>query len=274
MPWRQGLEGPALVIAEADELPICVQAGPGTGKTFALMRRVARMLYEQTDPRRILVCTFTRTAATDLRQKLDELGVDGAERINAKTLHSFCFSVLARENVFTLTGRIPRPLLKYEETFLVADLADRFGGLTECRTRLQAFSAAWARLQTDEPGWPSDEIDRAFQNELRAWLRFHKAMLLGELVPETLRYLRNNPTAPELTAYDYVLVDEYQDLNKAEQELLDRIGSGNRMIVIGDHNQSIYSFKHAHPDGILDFEDRRPGTTGVDLAVCVTGQII
>lgn len=268
MPWRQGLEGPALTIAETDELPICVQAGPGTGKTFALMRRVARLMSEGADPRRVLVATFTRTAATDLLQKLQELGINGAEQIDAKTLHSFCFSVLAREEVFALTGRFPRPLLKYEETFLIADLATQFGGRRAVAKQLRAFSAAWARLQTDEAGWPHDETDAAFQNQLVSWLRFHNAMLIGELVPETLRYLRNNPMARELTDYDFVLVDEYQDLNKAEQELLDRIGSAGRMIVIGDHNQSIYSFKHAHPEGILNFESTRPGTTSVSLIEC------
>ena len=68
--WDEDLEGTSLRIAGLDHTPIRVMAGPGTGKTFALMRRVARLLQQGINPRRILVCTFTRTAARDLSEEL------------------------------------------------------------------------------------------------------------------------------------------------------------------------------------------------------------
>jgi DNA helicase II / ATP-dependent DNA helicase PcrA len=109
--------------------------------------------------------------------------------------------------------------MDFELRFLLQDLSGAgFGTIHDKRRRLKAFEAAWARLQDDEPGWPADPIDRAFQSALLDWLTFHNAMLIGELVPEALRYLRNNPMAPERTEFRYVLVDEYQDLNVAEQE--------------------------------------------------------
>jgi DNA helicase II / ATP-dependent DNA helicase PcrA len=76
-------------------------SGPGTGKTFATMRRVHRFLTEGVPPERILVLTLTRTAAEDLKRAIGELGVEGAGRVVARTLHSHCFSILGRARVGT-----------------------------------------------------------------------------------------------------------------------------------------------------------------------------
>lgn len=78
-------------------------------------------------------------------------------------------------------------------------------------------------------------------------------MLVGELVPVALSYLRNNPESPFLTAYDHVFTDEYQDLNKAEQVLIDLLAENGTHTIVGDEDQSVYSFKHAHPEGIQEF---------------------
>jgi superfamily I DNA/RNA helicase len=234
-----------------------------------MMRRVAWLLDSGEDPESILVCTFTRTAVDDLRTALKNLFVDGANRVQATTLHSFCFRVLLKASVLELTCRAPRPLAAYEERFLLEDLTSEiFGGIQAKEDRLQAFSAVWARLQHEEPGWPSEFRDQEFEKELTAWLRFHAAMLIGELVPLTLRYLRDNPTAPERNAFDNVLVDEYQDLNKAEQVLVDLLGESAQTMILGDGDQSIYSFKYAHPEGISTFEISHPGTQTERLSEC------
>ena len=67
----------------------------------------------------------------------------------------------------------------------------------ERQRRIRAYEAAWARLQHEEPGFAQAAADAAFQNVLVAWLRFHEGMLIGEIIPELYRYLRNNPAAPE-----------------------------------------------------------------------------
>src|ERR1700693_4185001 len=218
--WDYELTGAAYRVAACDVSPLRVVAGPGTGKTFALMRRAARRLQEGADPRRILAVTFTRTAARDLEKELSQLRAVGADQVRAGTLHSRCFSILSSADVLPLTGRTPRPLLAFEERFLLFDLQDEFGGLRNCRRFLEAFNAAWARLQSEEPGWPHRDEDRNFHEALLGWLQLHGAMLVGELVPETLRFLRDNPESPYRHAFDHVLTDEYQDLNRAEQELV------------------------------------------------------
>jgi DNA helicase II / ATP-dependent DNA helicase PcrA len=97
---------------------------------------------------------------------------------------------------------------------------------------------------------------------------FHNAMLVGELVPQALHYLRANPAAEELRNYDHVIVDEYQDLNKAEQVLIDVLANGPGQLIVGDKDQSIYSFRHAHPDGIIEFSQIHPDTHDEVLLEC------
>jgi len=142
------------------------------------------------------------------------------------------------------------------------------GGVRECQKRLEAFNAAWARLQSEEPGWPDDPNDRRFHNTLINWLRFHQCMLVGELIPEAYHYLRNNPACPERANFDHVLVDEYQDLNRAEQLILDLLAENGTLTVVGDEDQSIYSFKHAYPEGIAEFSLYHPNTIDETLLEC------
>jgi len=270
MPWNDNLEGPALEIASTAESPLRVVAGPGTGKTFSLMRRVARLLEQGEDPERILLVTFTRVAARDLERELRRLNVPGSDQTHKGTLHSFCYFTLHTANVLLLIGRVPRLLLTFEKRFLLEDLRhDELGHYHQRKNRLKAFEAAWARQQDQSPGWPHDEADRLFQGLLSEWLGFHQAMLVGELVPEALRYLRDNPGCPERQMFDHVLVDEYQDLNRAEQVIIDLLSQDTSLTVIGDEDQSIYeSFRHAHPEGISDFHVTRENTADVPLGVC------
>lgn len=169
--WNDGLTGVALNIAATNDSLLRVLAGPGTGKTFALMRRIARLLQEGSAPERLLVCTFTRTAARDIESELSRLGIAEVARVASGTVHAVCFRVLSRAAVLAITGRVPRPLLRFEERFLLEDLrGEQFGTLHEKRRRLRAFNAAWARLQSDVPGWPANAVDRAFHHELIQWL--------------------------------------------------------------------------------------------------------
>ncbi len=274
----KGLKGSALSIATTEKSPLRVLAGPGTGKSYALKMRVAHLLENGQQPERILAVTFTRNAAADLVRELNNLGIEGCEKVRAGTLHSFCFRLLNRKDVFEHLQRTPRPIvtfsksgsLQFEGGVILDDLGlePNYGNKRERTKRIRAFEAAWARLQSEEPGWPEDPIDSAFQEDLLDWLRFHNAMLIGELVPETLRFLRNNPLTDVLSAFDHVIVDEYQDLNRAEQELINCLAEHSLHAVVGDPNQSIYSFKHANPEGIDEFDVRHPYTHDETLSEC------
>ena len=273
MAWNDNLEGPALQIAASERSPIRVVAGPGTGKTFALVRRIARLLEIGIPPDQILLITFTRMAASDTEREIMALHAPGVDRVRKGTLHSLCFSILNQANILQITGRIPRPLMMFEERFMLEDLgleqAEYHEDLNHRKRRLNAFEAAWARQQDQQPGWPPSDADRNFQAILNEWLRFHKAILVGELVPITLGYLRNNPGCFEREHYRHVLVDEYQDLNKAEQTLIDYLAGNGYLTIVGDEDQSIYeAFRHAHPEGISQFEIDHPNTYDIPLIEC------
>ena len=266
--WDSELVGVHRAIAADQSRSLHVLAGPGTGKTFAMMRRIARLLEDGIAPDRLLAVSFTRTAARDLREQLAGLGVAGAEEVRATTLHSLCFGILSTQHAFAFTHRTPRPLLSYEIACLEDDIANTFGGKRSTRRLLAAYEAAWARLQRDEPGHALTAEDQAFEAQLLSWLRFHSAMLIGELIPLTLSFLRANPQLPVLPILSHVLVDEFQDLNKADQALARALATTASLLVIGDDNQSIYSFRHANPEGIRSFPRDVPGTTEYAITEC------
>ncbi|OGJ05780.1 hypothetical protein A2456_02205 [Candidatus Nomurabacteria bacterium RIFOXYC2_FULL_36_19] len=253
MAWNDNLEigTPAHEIASSTHNRIRVLAGPGAGKSFAMKRRVARVLeVDQIDPARVLAVTFTRVAAEDLHRELISLGVPGADHLNGKTIHSLAMTILMRNHVLTALGRNPRPLNKFELEPLLEDLSNIHGNKHARRRLMSAYGAAWARLQTQQPGYAQSPADQAFVDELVRWLRTHEAMLMDELIPHLYQYLHANPGANERTEYEHLLVDEYQDLNRAEQEVLRLLSEHGSICIIGDDDQSIYSFRHAHPDGI------------------------
>ena len=95
MNWDDGLTGTARNIAATNKSPLRVMAGPGTGKSFAMKRRVARLLQTGQDPNRVLAVTFTRNAAASLVDDLHTLGVENCENVRASTLHAFCFGLLS-----------------------------------------------------------------------------------------------------------------------------------------------------------------------------------
>jgi superfamily I DNA/RNA helicase len=269
--WDDNLEGAGLEFAGSEAARLRALAGPGTGKTHSLLRRVARLLETGHRGTELLVVTFARTAAQDLVEKLRRLG-EQEERyreVKARTLHSYCFAVLSSEGFLHASDRIPRIALEFERDFLLQDLEGEFDHtLTGRRDLTKAFEAAWARAQTDHPGQPVDGLDQSFQDALLATLRWHRAMLVGEVVPLTLAYLRQNPNAAERHGYSHVLVDEYQDLNKAEQVLIDLLSENADLAIIGDDDQSIYGFKHANPEGIREFDETHPGTEDVPFTEC------
>lgn len=278
MSWNDNLEGPALTIAGSTASPLRVMAGPGTGKSYAMQRRVARLIEEGgVDPKRILAVTFTRNAGASLLKDLRGLGIEGCDQIRVGTLHSFCFQLLNDAEVFHFLDRVPRPLvtfldhkvLQYEGRVMLEDIRTaEYGAMKDCTARVRAFEAAWSKLQSDQPGWPVDPIDKRFHASLLGWLVFHEAIIIGELIPLALRFLRSNPNCSARRAFDHVIVDEYQDLNRAEQDLIDLLAQNGQLALVGDVDQSIYRFRHANPEGIQDFALTHPTTEDQSLVEC------
>ncbi len=270
MAWDTGLDTGSVAygIASAPELRVRVIAGPGTGKSFAMKRRVARLLESGVAPQELLAVTFTRVAAEDLHRELQKLGVPGCEELEGQTLHSLAMRILSRKHVLDAVGRTPRSLNTFETKALICDIAEASGGKRRAKKLIQGYTSAWAQTQGDEPGFPNNDEEKAFQAALLAWLEFHEGMLIGELIPYLVRYLKDSPAAAERAEFKHLLVDEYQDLNKAEQTAIAYLGETAAICVVGDDDQSIYSFKCAHPDGIREWKDLQQACADLEMADC------
>jgi len=245
-----------------------VRAGPGTGKSYSLKRRVTRLLNDGVFPQRILVVTFTRVSALDLQGELAEMGVDGAESIRATTLHALAMRMLGLQSVLTRFSRAIRIISAFERDPMIADLMKRGRGKRDIRDMLLAYEGMWATLQDDKPRDAQKPEEKAFEDDLRAWLDFHDAMLMDELIPRLYRLLETNPDLLNPDRYSHVLVDEFQDLNKAEQSLCDLVAGNASVTIVGDEDQSIYGFKHAHPNGIRDWPQGKDHVDNVELVDC------
>lgn len=270
MSWSDGLPvgTAAYQIAASVNPRVRVVAGPGTGKSFAMKRRIARLLELGVNPITILPVTFTRVAAEDLDRELVGMEVPGCDSLHGMTLHSLALKILMRNHVLVVTGRMARPLNDFELDPLVSDLMGIHGGKKEVKKRKQAYEAAWARLQHDDPGIVRSPKDIAFATDLLAWLCFHKSMLIGEVIPQLYNYLRSNPAAQERKEFAHILVDEFQDLNKVEQGVIELLSDNSDVCIVGDDDQSIYSFKHAHPEGIHDWLAVNLGADDLNLDEC------
>lgn len=270
MAWHDGLNPatPAFQIAASVNGRVRVVAGPGTGKSFAMKRRVARLLESGVAPNVILPVTFTRVAAEDLHRELVGMGVVGCDDLEGVTLHSLALRMLMRNHVLAATGRSPRPLNEFELEPLICDLMTEHGGKREVKKLRMAYEAAWARLQHQQPGYAPSPADTAFQADLLGWLRFHEAMLIGEVIPQLHQYLYSNPAAMERSEFAHILIDEYQDLNRAEQGVIELLSNAADVCIVGDDDQSIYSFKHAHPDGIREWLNTNVGADDLGLDDC------
>lgn len=158
-------------------------------------------------------------------------------------------------DVLARTGRTPRMVIDHEAAPALKDIdKEEYGGVKEKKNLMDSYLAAWARLQTDDPGFAKDKTQESFEGDLISWLSEHKGILVGEVVPVAIDFLRNNPASSEIGNYRAILVDEYQDLNRSEQEFIRLIRGDANIVIVGDDDQSIYSFKFAHPEGIREVE--------------------
>jgi DNA helicase-2/ATP-dependent DNA helicase PcrA len=227
--------------------PARLLAGPGTGKSFTLSRRVEALVAAGHDPRRMLLLSFTRLAAADLAEGLAS-SLDTDTRPEASTLHSYAFRQLRSQSGEAYVGR--HVVDDWELKNLIrTDLCRRLGMMPGRVSELfKAYDAAYRTL-----GPPPDFPERAaFERaieDLRQVLHF---ALPEELVEMFRRVLDSKPDFdPEL---DFLIVDEYQDLNLCDQEVIRRLAdTGAALLVAGDDDQSLYSFRHANPDGIVGF---------------------
>lgn len=246
-------------LINSDKPRIRCIAGPGTGKTWAIKNRVERLLSNGVDGSKIFAVTFTRLAATQMKNELAEMEVQDADDIICSTLHSHALRILGHEQAIDALGRCPRICFEHEMIPFYHDLSLKFDNqIKPVRKLLKSFDTMWARYQYEDTRYASRPEEKIFEKEYLDWMRFHQAMTVGELIPLAVTFLKNNPINDAVTAFEHIVVDEYQDLNRADQMLIEFIGKNSDIAIIGDDDQSIYSFRFANPDGIRTWLQYQP----------------
>ena len=232
-------------------------------------------------PSEILAVTFTRTAANDLRRELERTLGETQRGFRASTLHSLCFNIVEEERFLKIRDRKPRFLLtvtkqaclNFEAAPMLSDLKaenNEFKGAREQSKKIKEYEAMWAKRQDDPLGSPGDGTDAAYGTALLNWLKFHEGMLVGELVKEAYEFIAAEPDTHWRSKFKAILVDEYQDLNKLDQALIELLCEDDETTasVVGDLDQSIYSFRCAHPEGLQEYATK----SGVDARTMETSR--
>ncbi|MBC6469416.1 ATP-dependent helicase [Actinomadura alba] len=271
-------------VVEHERGPILVLAGPGTGKTTTIVEAVVdRIENRGVDPERVLVLTFSRKAAVELRQRISGRLRRTIRSPLALTFHSYAYALLRRDAVLAddhpprlLSG--PEQLLEVRR-LLEGELEDGGAQWPE-RLRPALATKGFAEelrdfyLRAAERGFgPAELIELGRVRGRPDWVSIggfmdrYAARFDIDPVPsydyaELIRAAAGLLTDEEVRlrerdAYDIVFVDEYQDTDPAQEYLLQRLaGDGRDLVVVGDPDQSIYGFRGADVRGILDFPDR------------------
>lgn len=272
--------------------PLLVLAGPGTGKTTTLVESVAARIARGGDPERVLVLTFSRKAAVELRDRM-ALRIGAARAPQATTFHSFCYALVRAHQDSDLFVEPLRLLSGPEQDVAVRELLagqpdlERLGlahvrwpdELRAClTTRGFADEVRAVLARSRELGLSPEALDAfasrsgrpdwgaaaAFLAEYLDVLDMQGVLDYAELVHRAVLLAGRPAVAERLAAqYDAVYVDEYQDTDPAQVRLLRALAGGGRTLVaFGDPDQSIYTFRGADVNGILDFPDAFPRAGG------------
>jgi DNA helicase-2/ATP-dependent DNA helicase PcrA len=273
-----GLDPEQREVAEATRGPVCVLAGAGTGKTRAITHRIAyAVLTGVISPQRVLAVTFTTRAAGELRGRLRQLGAPG---VQARTFHAAAYKQLHYFWPKVIGGEPPR--LVESKLGLVAEAA-RACRLSFGRTELRdaAAEVEWAKVTQTRPEEyataagkagrtpPAEAADMARIYDAYEQLRRDRNLLdfEGMLELTAAIFTEHQEVANQFRdQYRHFVVDEYQDVNPLQKLLLDTwLGERADLCVVGDPNQTIYSFTGASPSYLLNFTIEHPEAKVVKL---------
>lgn len=266
-------------------LPFLLEAGPGTGKTQTLTARVVQLLDENVDPRRILVLTYSNKAAGEMAERIADKRREKAAAMWIGTFHAFGLDLVRRLNVEfglppnprmmdrveaveLLEAEFPRLSLDhyrdlYDPTRLIGDILAGISRAKDEVVSATGYAQFAEEMRADAAGieprhtraLEAAEVARIYE-VYEGLKRSRKALDFGDLVSLPVELLEGRPDVAKQIGdrYDHILVDEYQDVNRASVRLLQALRpSGNNLWVVGDARQSIYRFRGASPQSTARF---------------------
>ena len=258
------------------EGPLIVFAGAGSGKTKVLTYRIAHLLKLGVSPFQIMAVTFTNRAATEMRERVQQLVGDGqANDVWVRTFHSMAVRILRREERY----------LPYDRNFIIYDSADQITVMKQCIAELRVDDRKF------RPGgcWQRSAVAKMSLLHLRIIMKWRamcvrkpsdlyslyqkkllqqNAMDFDDLLVQTVELFRSEPLVLEhyQRRFQYVMVDEYQDTNHVQYVLVHQLaGDKQNLCVVGDDDQSIYGWRGADIRNILNFERDFPDVYVIKL---------
>ncbi|MDD6212580.1 MAG: UvrD-helicase domain-containing protein [Clostridiales bacterium] len=260
------------------EGPVLVLAGAGSGKTRALTHRIAYLIQEKgVCPWNILAITFTNKAAGEMRERVDSLIGEGGASVWVATFHSTCVRILRRYADY----------LGYTNRFSIYDGDDQKTLMRQVLKKLDldpkqfrekavlsVISAAKNELIDARDFERENQGDFRLRKVAKAYLEYERlclennAMDFDDLLVNTVKLFRQHPEVLEeyQERFSYIMVDEYQDTNTAQFQLVALLAEKRKnLCVVGDDDQSIYKFRGANIQNILDFEKTFPGAKVIKL---------
>jgi DNA helicase II / ATP-dependent DNA helicase PcrA len=284
MDFLEGLNPPQQAAVAHVEGPLLLLAGAGSGKTRVITHRIAHLMEAHHVPGPCIVAvTFTNKAADEMRQRVQELlgGIGSREAPLVSTFHSFCVRLLRRdgERLADLRPGFTRKFTIYDEDDQLALIKSIFKslGLDE---KFMQYRAACSWISHKKSGKASpDEVYAAstdpktsqlasIYEKYEARLRQANALDFDDLLLEAVRLLGHDVDLRRQynRRFEFVMIDEYQDTNRSQYELMRMLTETRKNVaVVGDEDQSIYSWRGADIRNILDFERDFPNATVIRL---------
>ncbi|HMD19732.1 MAG TPA: UvrD-helicase domain-containing protein [Alloacidobacterium sp.] len=268
---------------ESVDGPVLILAGAGSGKTRVITHRIAYLIHERgVAPDAILAVTFTNKAAAEMGERVDKLiGHSTLAKPLIATFHSFCVRMLRRDIEALRIGNegLTKTFAIYDESdqqALVKQIMRRMGlDDKQLTPRVLLSKISWAKnhmidpqeyyLQSSDP--MSEKVAHIFE-AYRKELRKNNALDFDDLLLEAVRLLKSSAEVREKynRRYRYLLIDEYQDTNRPQYELMKLLaGEEKNVCVVGDEDQSIYSWRGADIRNILEFEKDFPNAKVIRL---------
>lgn len=260
------------------EGPLLIMAGAGSGKTKVLTCRVAHLLEKGVRPYRILAITFTNKAAAEMKERVRSMVGPQSKDIWLSTFHAFCAKFL-RVEIEGMAG--------YKRNFVIYDTSDTQALVKSCLKQLNlddkqfqpnsvlsAISTAKNALQDDREfaqhagNFHEQKVAEVYQLYQQK-LRTNNALDFDDLLMLSVRLLQNNKEVLEKyqDKFQYIMIDEYQDTNRAQYLLAHMLADKHRnLCVVGDVDQSIYGWRGADIRNIMDFEKDYPEVKIITLA--------
>ncbi len=253
--------------------PMLVLAGPGSGKTTVIIQRIRRLTEKMgVSPYRILVITFTKAAAEQMKTRYAAL--QGKTGVMFGTFHSIFFRILRQACGYSLEQVLSEDERRNTMQKLVTEARI---SVQDQEEYIQQFFSQYSLMKNQlqdvsdfvPEGLPKDEFV-ALSKKFDGWKRRNEKIDFDDMLTECYEVLSQDEKTRKMwqDRFDYILVDEFQDVNRAQYACLQMLAAPkNNLFVVGDDDQSIYGFRGASPSFMLDFPKDFPGTEKVFLDV-------